>query len=547
MEINGRCQKVKSVILNALLCSVLIFLFGCAFLHEKEKILAFVDGQPITEEDFKYALTISHRREDLSSAGSMDLKNYIQKLIDDELIIQEARKSGMDKLPEVQQAINAYILRESVVRLHNEEILKKVSITEKEIQEYYSNNYERFTIDYIETDTEEKAKEALSKLKNGEDFKLIAKTYSLPSSKDKSGEINLLKSNMNPIFKDVIMNLKSGEISDIVNNKDKYFIVKLIERKEAPEEEFNKFQKGIEKEIRKKKEKERSDNFLKYLREKMNLKVNRELLSEIKEITEKQEKDSSLIDKEVLVEINGEKVLSVEEFMKLIKSSRIKSTDDLLNSWIERKLIDIEALNRHYEKDKDLKKMIYRYENQLIKKIFIERVILPQINITEADLKEYYENNQAEFLIPAKYRIQQITVKTIEEATEIEKNLRNGADFSWIAKRKSIDSESSRGGEAGWVAKRELPEPVRNIIKDLNIGELSQVIQVNSQYKIIKILEKQEEAIEEFERAKNDVTKAVYDNKFKEIVEKYVNQLKKDSEILVYEDVIKSLEEKLKK
>ncbi|NWF75216.1 MAG: peptidyl-prolyl cis-trans isomerase [Nitrospirae bacterium] len=529
-------------------CLMFTLLLGCASMKTGDDlVLAIVDGEPMTEEDLKYVLTISHRREDLSSAGSIDLKNYIQKLIDDELIIQEARKSGMDKLPEIKQAIDAYILRESVVRLHDEEIVRKVSVTEEEIKEYYKCNYERFTIGYIETDSEEKAKEALGQLKNNVDFKQIAVAYSLHSSQEKGGEIILLKGTLNPLLKNVIVNLKPGEISDVINNKDKYYIVKLIERKAAPEDEFKKLQKSIEKEIRKKKEKELSDKYLQYLREKMKVKINRELLAEIKEITEKEEKDSSLIDKEVLVEINGEKVLSVEEFMKLIKSSRIKSTDDLLNSWIERKLIDIEALSRHYEKGKDLQRMIHRYENQLLKKTFTERVIKPQITITEVDLEEYYQNNQTEFLSPAKYRIQQITVKTIEEATEVEKNLRNGADFSWIAKRKSIDSESSKGGEAGWFTKRELSEPLRNIVENLNTGELSPVIQANSQYKIIKILEKQEEAIEEFEKVKNDVSKAVYDKKFKEIVEKYVNQLKKDAEILVYEDVIKSLEVKLQR
>ncbi len=537
---------IKGILLFTVYCLLFTVMIGCASMRtEDDLVLAVVDGEPITEGDFKYALTISHRREDLSSAGALDLRQYLQKLIDDQLIIQEARKSGMDKLPEIQQAIDAYILRESVVRLHNEEIVKKVYITKEEIEEFYRNKYERFTISYIETDSEERAKEALKHLQDSVDFKNVAMAYSLQSSK--TDEITVIKGSMTPPFYDVLLNLNPGEFSNIIKNRDRYFIVKLIDIKEAPQEDFSKLQKSIEKDIRKKKEKERSDEFLKYLREKMNVRVNRELLSQIEVNYNKKDKDLSLSDEEVLVEINGEKSLSAGEFMKLMMSSRIKSTDDILNSWIERKLVDIEALSRHYEEDKDLKQMIYRYENQLLKNMFIDRVIVPQIIIKEEDLIEYYEKNQREFLKPAEYRIQQITVKTIEEATEIEKNLRNGADFSWIAKRKSIDEASSKGGEIGWVTKKELPETLRNAIDNLNIGELSQIIQINSYYRIIKILEKQDEITEEFEEAKNAVFNILFNNKLKEVVEKYVNQLKKDAEIDVYENVITSLEEKLQK
>lgn len=103
----------------------------------KETVLANVNGEPITEEDLKYSLNVAHRREDLSSAGALNLSQYVQKLVDDILLTEEARSAGMDKYPEVQQAIEAYILRESVVRLHDEEIVQKVFITEEEIKDYY--------------------------------------------------------------------------------------------------------------------------------------------------------------------------------------------------------------------------------------------------------------------------------------------------------------------------------------------------------------------------------------------------------------------------
>jgi parvulin-like peptidyl-prolyl isomerase len=276
----------------------------------------------------------------------------------------------------------------------------------------------------------------------------------------------------------------------------------------------------------------------------MNVKINRELLSKIQVDSKKQEIDSFLKDTKPLVEVNGG-TLTVGEFIKLTVSSPGKSADDILNNWIDRKLIDIEALSRHYEKGKDLRELIRRYENQILKNTFIKRVIVPQITVTDEDLKEYYTKNQAEFLKPSQYKIQQIKVKTIEEAREIENSLRNGADFSWIAKRKSIDSATSKGGNAVWVTKKELAEPLINIIDTLSIGEISPVTQVDSHYSIIKIQDKKVEEIEKFEKVKNAVYTATFNKNLKEIIEKYVNQLKQDVKIRIYEDAISSLEEQL--
>ena len=127
----------RSILLFTVYCLLFtVFVGGCASLLQKENILAVVDGEPITEGDLKYSLSISHRKEDLSSAGTLNLSQYVQKMVDDRLIIDETRRMGMDQYPEVKQAIQAYILRESVVRLYNEEITKKVSVSEDDILNY---------------------------------------------------------------------------------------------------------------------------------------------------------------------------------------------------------------------------------------------------------------------------------------------------------------------------------------------------------------------------------------------------------------------------
>ncbi len=524
------------------LASLLIFLCACASLNQKEKILAVVDGEPITEGDFKYAVTISHRREDLSSAGSLNLEQYVHKLIEDKLIIQEARKLGMDKLPEIQQAIEAYILRESVVRLHDEEIVKKVSVTEEELMDYYKKNYEEFTLGIIEMKSQEEIDNILEMLKKGEEFDSLAKKYSQHPSRERGGQIKITKGAMSNSLKDAISSLKIGEITDVVFENNKYYIVKLIDRKEAPIREFTNVKESIRKSIRKQKEDELSEAYLGELRKRSNIKIDQELLSSL----DLSNKENYQNDDRVLVDVNGD-ILRVKDFISMIKPSNKISNEVVINNWIDRKLVDQLALSRHYEQKDELKKMIKRYKDQLLKNAFIKRIIMPQIVVTEDAIKEYYLNNKNNFLKPTRYKIQQITVKTIEGANEIINNLKNGADFSWMAKRHSLDSSAEKGGDIGWVTKTQLPEEIRLIIDNLKIGDITPAVKVNSSYRIIKLTDRIEGGVEDYEKAKDAVFSGYFDNQLDSFLKKYIEELKKDAKIKINEKEIKYLEEKFKK
>ncbi len=543
---NGHRYRGRLLFLLYALCSVLIFVGGCASLLQKEKVLAVVDGEPITEGDLEYSLSISHRKEDLSSAGTLNLSQYVQKLIDDRLIIDEARRMGIDQYPEIQQAIQAYILRESVVRLHDEEIMQKMSVTEKDIVDYYKKNYEQIILGLIEVESKEKAEETLEQLKKGGNFKELAQKYSTHPSKKDGGEIVLKRISLSTYIEEAVFHLKPDEISDVIKIMDKYYIVKLISRKEAPDEELERERRNIERAVRKLKEKERSDEYLKFLRERATIKIDRELLSTINLSGGSEETEKWSKDKRPLVEINSS-VLTVGDFVAIAAPNTRKSNEDILNSWIDRKIIDHEALSRHYENSPDLKKMIYRYENQLLKNTFVKKVIIPRIVISDKTLEDYYSSHQKSFINPAQFRIQQITVKTMDEAQDILNNLQNGADFSWLAKRRSVDSAASKGGDAGWLIKAELPAPVREIIDTFKIGDISPIIKIDSLYRIVRLQAKTEEGFKEFNEVKDAVYNACFSEQLNTMLDKYVNQLKTDAQIKVYDEEVRALEEKLQR
>ena len=537
-------KNIRGVLLTVYFV-LLVSIWGCAGLQKKAIVLAVVDGEPVSEDDLEYSLQIAHRREDLSSAGMLNISEYVQKLIDDRLIVQEARRMGMDQQPETLKAGNAFLLRESVTRLHEEEILQKASVDEHEIVSNYKKDYEQFITGIIELTTREKAVKILEQLKSENNFNELAREYSTHASGKEGGEVVFTPLSMSPSIRELVYNLKPGEMSDITEADGKYYIVKLIQRQEAPIEELEGVRERIRKAIRSRKEKERSEEYLKTLRKEGDITINHELLSSIKLDSGLSEREKWGGDKRLLVEGHG-LTLTAEDFVSMMPPVVSKPNEDLLNTWIDRKLVDREALNRNYEATPDMKEKVQRYKNQLLRRTFIKRVIIPGIQLSADIMEDYYLKHQEDYLKTVRFRIQRITVKTEEEAGDVLNNLKNGADFTWMAKKRSIDSEAPKGGVLGWKTKGQMSEPLQEIIATLEPGDISPILNVDSLYRIIRLQEKTAEEIETFDKVKASVYRAVYSEEFNKIYNKYIDKLREEAQIEVNDRAVRAFEKKFK-
>ncbi len=527
-------------ILMILLCCMVAT--SCASLPEQEKIIAVVEGDPVAVQDLEYALEIAHRREDLSSANSINISDYIHALIDERLVIHEAKRMGMDEYPEVQQKLHAYLLRESVVKLHNDEILQKASITEEEIISNYEKNYDSFTINIISVDTQEDAVVIMEKLRAGESFKALADLNPSDIQTNAENGYTFKRMSLGPLVKDMIVNLQPGEFTEPIEDRGNFIIMKLISTQEAPDAELDHVRAKIEGSLRKQKIKGRETGYIAELREKANMTIDDEILSSITLGKSSDDQHRWAQDSRPLVTINTE-VLTVGAFVAMLPSSDMKMKNRIMNNWIDHKIVDQEALGRDYEIHTNLKHKLNRYRNQLLQSEFAGRVIAPTVIVSEQDLHDYYVAHKEEYRNPTEYKIQQVTLNTEEEAKAVLDSLQKGASFSWIVKKKSTDTVASMGGFPGWKTKDALDRPVGDIIDALNPGDISEVLKIDSSYRIIRLQEKSKDNYQELEKNKAQIHKKVFKQKFHEMKANYITELKKDAKITINDRIIQSFEE----
>lgn len=527
---------------NCMIIGLLLLLAACSgFMTAGEKPVAWVDGVPVTEGDLKEALKITHRTEAVRPGEHLDLMDYVNKLIDERLIVQEAYRMGLDKDPWVQNKMHEYKLRESVVRLYKEEIQDRVRLSDDEMRQFYNGQMEEVYVRQITLQTEDQAQNIRNQIESGSDMAALARECSIDMFKDKGGDRGFLRRSQ----------LKGGQITPVIKAPSGYQIIKIEEKKAAPEKDIEDIRRIVEKPLRKKKEEERSREVLKGYRDRSDISIDEGLLTELPLSLADAKGEKWAKDGRPIVKI-GEEILTVGQFcqqLKDIPESKLVTDNPpalkrkFVDNWIDRKLVDMAALNRHYERDKDFSLMLKYYEEYLLKKLFAQEVIYSQIKVSDELLKDYYDKHRDKYLKPVQYRIRQITVTDEAQARTILEQLRGGADFAWLAKNKSEDSLAQKGGDRGWISEDKLSF-FSKAVYALKVGENSDVLSEGDAYYIVKLEAKSDVDYEDFEQIKDVVRKDYIKENYEHLWTDYARELRQDAEVKINDPFIQELTER---
>ncbi|MFW6046254.1 MAG: peptidylprolyl isomerase [Candidatus Woesearchaeota archaeon] len=186
----------------------------------------------------------------------------------------------------------------------------------------------------------------------------------------------------------------------------------------------------------------------------------------------------------------------------------------------------------------DFKKYL---EQQMIMNEFLENEIFNQINISEEDARELYNENPEQFMtVNAKHILichnqteQCEDNRTREEAEELAESLYTDAtvdNFEELATNYSNDQGSAvQGGDLGEFGRGEMiPEFDQVVFDELSVGEISEPFETQFGYHIVYLTEKSGQS---FEEVKENVEDSLRQQQSDQAVELYLQQLKENSEI----------------
>jgi parvulin-like peptidyl-prolyl isomerase len=192
------------------------------------------------DEFFKQPTNQSKFDQLLADAKSQDPQFAAQEIPPDQLNMLKQRlgriyvaekkaiDKGLDKQPKVRLQVLLQHARAVASKYAMDSLKEKMQATDAEVDAYLAGHPE------LDTDKKNRAKaeEVLKRARAGEDFGKLAQEFSSDGSKDKGGDLGWFgHGDMVPEFEQAAYALKPGQISDVVQSKFGFHIIKLEERK----------------------------------------------------------------------------------------------------------------------------------------------------------------------------------------------------------------------------------------------------------------------------------------------------------------------------
>ncbi len=182
-------------------------------------------------------------------------------------------------------------------------------------------------------------------------------------------------------------------------------------------------------------------------------------------------------------------------------------------------------------------------KEQLERVRLIGMEVRSKIQVSEKELREYYDAHADSFQVDEAYRARQIFFKLLPTAAEEEKrrvtakaakvlqDAKKGADFAELARKNSEDQSAKEGGDLGFLKKGELLPEFENVLVKMKPGEVSGLIRTAAGLHIIKLEEYRQGKQRTFETAKPEIEDLLFKKKSEERFTQWLDDLRKGAAI----------------
>jgi parvulin-like peptidyl-prolyl isomerase len=268
---------------------------------------------------------------------------------------------------------------------------------------------------------------------------------------------------------------------------------------------------------------------------------------------EKKQKEAGKISLTVFrVEEKTYSLADFEQFVKNLNPGQQELADDtlsqLFDQFIEDKLVLYSARKQGLEltdaeRQAFLRRMIKDYpveeglserlagdeslnESLLIEKYKYEKI--KEVVVTEGEIKQYYQENKKDFLVPERVKVSQILVKSSDLAVKLREKLEKATEdeFRQAARNFSEAPDGYKGGLMGIFKPGDLPYDMERVVFSLEEGKLSPVFESPYGFHIFRLNKKYPPALLELAEAAPKIRNLLLEAKVKDIVAKEVEELK---------------------
>lgn len=560
---------------------ITIYIFGAishVLAQAAAETVATVGDIKISREEFqvRYELTPQIMKENKSLKESLKT-DFLYSLIAEKLLALYGQTIMLDTAEVVQFSLKAF--EEIFVRdeLYRKVIIENARPKVDSIIDFYLLNAATLKTIYIKSNDKNEINNIYNLIVNKVPFDTLCKELSSNISDTMTVSISQLDDKAeHELFK-----LKENEVSRPVTIDNKYYIFKIIKRtnplSKKPagwEKEYEKIEKYAKSKVEDEYYKEYINNLFKPLSVKADGKLLQKLAKEVYKILRKKITNTQIPQKfyldnndvSMLISNISKDTLNMTyvlfpndkaQLKEFIYYLRFENTlfdsielNDLINvlniktkKFIEHKILAKEGFKLGLNNSENVKKKCRIWKQNYFFQLALNTII-DSTDITEDELKKYYNESFGGKLKIKMVNIVEVLISDLETAEIVLNELQDGKDIRDLAMIYSIDKNVvNKQGESGFFSITSRGE-IGAIADRLNIGQIYGPLKIEEGYLIFKLIDIKTDSITNsgsFDQMRAELRNELRYLKRKESINKFIAHLADKFNVSINHDLLKSI------
>ncbi|NTW66404.1 MAG: hypothetical protein HGB21_08900 [Nitrospirae bacterium] len=531
-------------------------------LIEGKEAVAIVNGEPVTLEEYEQEIATMHatklaekERTDAPAGGdnsarkgpgAIDYPGLLNRMIDARLVVQEAKRIGLDELPEFKEAREKYsqwVLRTLLMK----QALKDVKPDTDAVDALYQKKIREWKLTSVMFPKEEDAKQLAAGVTAGGNFDdLMSKAIAHKKARGGRYEDYQKGDEITPSIYDALLTMGTGSVSPVIPVTGGYALVKV--------EDFR-LQEGPEKKeaasdtVLQLKRKKASEEYVESLKAKL-VKKDKELLDSI-DFETSLDFEQMTKDERTIAEIAGDGRITVADLAdamskkyfhgverKIGKKGLNAKRNETLEQTVEKKVLVQEARNEGLDKTDAYVVLLKTYENSQLFSLFLKRALLPEVKLSDQEIKAYYESHRADFTLPEKMQLDSVDFLKRGDAEETLRKLRAGDQFPWIKAHaegqvgKSTAESVILGGNIFTITA--LNDGLRNALSGASAGDFRFYESPEGYFSVISVMAVYPPSVQDYDAVRPLIAKKLYNEHTQASFADWVAKLRSAAEVKVY-------------
>jgi peptidyl-prolyl cis-trans isomerase C len=216
------------------------------------------------------------------------------------------------------------------------------------------------------------------------------------------------------------------------------------------------------------------------------------------------------MENKVLAVVNGREITQRDLESAILKFPRERQgylmseegRSQLLDQMISFELIYNYAKDNEIEKEQEYIVKLETAKREILTQTAINK-ILENVEVTDEEIKAYYEANSHIFKEEENVSARHILVDTLEQAEEIKNKIDTGMNFEMAAMQYSSCPSKEQGGNLGSFTRGRMVPEFEKAAFELAVGEVSAPVQTQFGYHLIKVEQKSDSAVKPLDEVYN--------------------------------------------